>query len=158
MPIYAKKKGRMQNIGGKKVSVGEMLTPTNLGNPSFYSPLCSESLDILTIMQFPFWQEMLLREISTEIFGFPDSTRWCFQHDGYVVYILVALDLVQIDTTFRTIKNNSQQKTRIICLHWQESFFCKLLEPYAGKQDIWLTKITAGHMADISQAIERSWQ
>lgn len=110
------------------------------------------------MMRFPFWQETLLHEVNRELFGLPGQTRWCFQHDGYMVYVLAALNLPQIDMAFRAIRNTPEQKVRMICLYWQEEFFRSLLEPYVGKRNIWLTRLTADHIDSLARRIELDWR
>lgn len=156
LPAGVRRRGG-KGYEAQKGTAGEMLTPTNLGNPAFYLPLRAGSLELLLMMRFPFWQEALLRKVNRELFGLTGQARWCFEHDGYMVYVLAALNLPQIDLAFRAIRSTPEQKTRIICLHWQEEFFRLLLEPYAGKRSVWLTRLTADYVAGLLQQLEQEW-
>lgn len=158
LPAYVKRAGGKKGYEPRKGTSGEMLTPTNLGKPAFYLPLRAESLELLQLMRFPFWQEAFLREINRELFGLLDQPRWCFQCEAYMAYILAALNLTQIDVAFRSIRNTPEQKVRIICLHWQEEFFRALLEPFAGKRSIWLTRLPADYLAGQIGQLEDDWR
>ena len=58
MPLSAKKKGGKGYTAVKGLA-GELVTPTNLGKPAFYLPLCKDSLPLLRLMAYPsgrdFW-------------------------------------------------------------------------------------------------------
>lgn len=62
MPLSAKKKGGKGYTAVKGLA-GELVTPTNLGKPAFYLPLCKDSLPLLRLMAYPSWQGFLVREI-----------------------------------------------------------------------------------------------
>lgn len=156
LPSYVQRSGGKKGFREVKGTSGEMLTPTNLGNPAFYLPLCAESLELLRMMQFPFWQEWFLREVNRELFGAGQS-RWCFEQDGQMVFILAALNLVQIDVAFRSIRSAAAQKVWIICLHWQEDFFRQLLEAYNGKRSIRLTKLPPDYLSELLEHLEQEW-
>lgn len=157
LPAYVRRSGNKKGYREVKGTVGEMLTPTNLGNPAFYLPLRAESLELLRMMQFPFWQERFVQEVNKELFDTAGHTRWCFEQEGQMVFILAALNLVQIDIAFRSIRSTATQKVRIICLHWQEDFFRQLLEPYIGKRSIRLTKLPPEYVAELLERLEQEW-
>lgn len=156
-PVYAKRKGR-KGYAAISGSTGELLQPTNLGNPAYYLPLCRDSLTLLELMRYPMWKETLIREISRELFQLENNTRWTYEPDGCTVYLLVCLNLPQIDLTLRKIRAAPHQRARIICLDWQEPLFCRLLEPYAKDRDIQLTRLPAAYMEDLSERIKRCWE
>ena len=156
-PVYAKRKGR-KGYAAISGSTGELLQPTNLGNPAYYLPLCRDSLTLLELMHYSMWKEMLIREISRELFQLENNTRWTFELDGCTVYLLVCLNLPQIDLTLRKIRAAPHQWARIICLDWQEPLFRRLLEPYAKDRDIRLTRLPAAYMEDLSERIKRCWE
>lgn len=156
IPMSAKQRGKSGYTSFQE-AVGEMLTPTNLGNPAFYLPLCRDSLGLLRLMAYPFWQDGLVREISRALFPQEKQPRWYLEQDGYAVYILAALNLPQIDLALRMIQGNSKKKARIICLNWQELLFRQLLEPFAGQRDLWLTKLPAGFLDGLLQKYKEEW-
>ena len=157
MPLSAKKKGGKGYTAVKGLA-GELVTPTNLGKPAFYLPLCKDSLPLLRLMAYPFWQGFLVREISRGLFPHLELPRWCFEEDGYTVYILAALNLAQIDLAMRMVQGHSGRKVRIVCLDWQEPLFRPLLEPFAGQRDLWLTKLPAGFLEGLLQREKEYWE
>lgn len=157
MPLSAKKKGGRGYTAVKGLA-GELVTPTNLGKPAFYLPLCKDSLPLLRLMAYPSWQGFLVREISRRLFPQLGPSRWCFEADGYTVYILAALNLAQIDLAMRMVQGNSGRKVRIVCLDWQEPLFRQLLEPFAGQRDLWLTKLPAGFLEGLLQREKEYWE
>lgn len=157
LPAGVRRRGG-KGYEARKGTAGEMLTPTNLGNPAFYLPLRVESLELLRIMRFPFWQETFLREMNRDLFGLPRQAKWCFRHEGGMVYVLAALNLPQIDMAFRAIRDSPEERVRIICLHWQEDFFLALLEPFAGKRSIRLTRLPAEYITELLLQLENDWR
>lgn len=157
MPVTAKRQSQ-NKYAPIQGAVGEMLTPTNLGKPAFYLPLCKDSLPLLRLMAYPSWQGFLVREISQGLFPLLGPSRWCFEEDGYTVYILAALNLAQIDLAMRMVQGNSGKRVRIVCLDWQEPLFRQLLEPFAGRRDLWLTKLPAGFLEGLLQREKEYWE
>ena len=157
LPIYVKSEGQ-KGYHAVKGTKGEMLTPGNLGNPAFYLPLCGESLSILRLMHYPFWQDTLIREINRELFHMENNSRWCFELDGCVVYILVCLNLPQFGLALQTIRTAADKKVRIICLDWQEPLFRQLLESIAHSRDIRITRLPAVYIEEIQKQLERYWE
>lgn len=157
MPLSAKKKGGKGYTAVKGLA-GELVTPTNLGKPAFYLPLCKESLPLLRLMAYPFWQGFLVREICHGLWPDSEQPHWCFEEDGYAVYILAAMNLAQIDLAMRMVQGNSGKKVRIVCLDWQEPLFRPLLEPFAGHRDLWLTKLPAGFLEGLLQREKEYWE
>ena len=157
MPLSAKKKGGKGYTAVKGLA-GELVTPTNLGKPAFYLPLCKDSLPLLRLMAYPSWQGFLVREISRGLFPHLELPRWCFEEDGYTVYILAALNLAQIDLAMRMVQGNSGKKVQIVCLDWQVPLFRQLLEPFAGQRDLWLTKLPAGFLEGLLQGEKEYWE
>lgn len=158
LPVSARRSGCKKGYAAMGGAGGEMLTPTNLGNPAFYLPLRAESLELLRMMQFPLWQESFLQEVNRELFGDAGQTKWCFERDGQMVFILAALNLSQIDVAFRSIRSAAAQKVWMICLHWQEKFFRELLEPFIGKRSIRLTKLPPDYMTELLKRFETEWR
>ena len=156
-PIYVKRRGG-KGYAAIAGTTGELLRPAHLGNPVYYLPLGKDSLPLLRTMGYPMWQEMLLREISRELFHFDNHPRWSFELDGQDIYILVCLSLPQIDLALRKIRMAAGQKVRIVCLDWQEPLFRLLLEPYAKDRDIRLTRLPAAYMEELSGHIKRCWE
>ena len=157
MPLSAKKKGGKGYTAVKGLA-GELVTPTNLGKPAFYLPLCKDSLPLLRLMAYPFWQGFLVREICRGLFPQLDLSHWCIEQDGYTVYILATLNLAQIDLAMRMVQGNSGKKVRIVCLDWQVPLFRQLLEPFAGQRDLWLTKLPAGFLEGLLQGEKEYWE
>ena len=157
MPLSAKKKGGKGYTTVKGLA-GELVTPTNLGKPAFYLPLCKDSLPLLRLMAYPFWQGFLVREISRGLLPDLEQAHWCFEKDGYMVYILAALNLAQIDLAMRMAQGHSGRKVRIVYLDWQEPLFRPLLEPFAGQRDLWLTKLPAGFLEGLLQREKEYWE
>lgn len=157
MPLSAKKKGGKGYTTVKGLA-GELVTPTNLGKPAFYLPLCKDSLPLLRLMAYPFWQGFLVREICQGLLPDLEQAHWCFEKDGYTVYILAALNLAQIDLAMRMVQGHSGRKVRIVCLDWQEPLFRPLLEPFAGQRDLWLTKLPAGFLEGLLQREKEYWE
>ena len=157
MPLSAKKKGGRGYTAVKGLA-GELVTPTNLGKPAFYLPLCKDSLPLLRLMAYPSWQGFLVREINRGLFPQLEPSRWCFEADGYTVYILAALNLAQIDLAMRMVQGNSGKRVRIVCLDWQEPLFRPLLESFAGQRDLWLTKLPAGFLEGLLQREKEYWE
>lgn len=157
MPLSAKKKGGKGYTAVNGLA-GELVTPANLGRPAFYLPLCKDSLPLLRLMAYPFWQGFLVREVSRELFPRLSLPLWCFETDGYTVYILAALNLAQIDLAMRTVQGNSGKKVRFVCLDWQEPLFRQLLEPFAGQRDLWLTKLPARFLEGLLQREKEYWE
>ena len=155
MTVKCQYKNKYAPIRG---AVGEMLTPTNLGKPAFYLPLCKDSLPLLRLMAYPSWQGSLVREISRGLFPQLEPSRWCFEADGHTVYILAALNLAQIDLAMRMVQGNSGKRVRIVCLDWQEPLFRPLLESFAGQRDLWLTKLPAGFLEGLLQREKEYWE
>lgn len=157
MPVYTKRKG---GKGYKALAgtAGEMLTPTNLGNPAFFLPLSADSRPLLRLMRYPFWQEEMVRRINREVFRLENHARWQFELDGRTVYILAALDLAQIDLALRSIKSSAGKKVWIICLDWQEPLFRQLLGSFPHSCEIRLTRLPAAYMDDLLAAFERFWE
>ena len=157
MPLSAKKKGGKGYTTVKGLA-GELVTPTNLGKPAFYLPLCKDSLPLLRLMAYPFWQGFLVREICRGLFPQLDLSHWCIEQDGYTVYILATLNLAQIDLAMRMVQGNSGKKVRIVCLDWQIPLFRQLLEPFAEQRDLWLTKLPAGFLEGLLQGEKEYWE
>ena len=157
MPLSAKKKGGKGYTAVKGLA-GELVTPTNLGKSAFYLPLCKDSLPLLRLMAYPFWQGFLVREICRGLFPQLDLSHWCIEQDGYTVYILAALNLAQIDLAMRMVQGHSGRKVRIVCLDWQEPLFRPLLESFAGQRDLWLTKLPAGFLEGLLQREKEYWE
>ena len=134
-----------------------MLTPTNLGNPVFYLPLCKDSLLLLRLMHFPLWQEMLICEINQELFHLNQEFRWNFELEGDSIYILVSLNLSQIDLALRRIKADNKG-ARILCMDWQEPLFRQLLEPFAQSRDIRITRLPTEYMENVQDKFKRYWE
>ena len=80
-PIYVKRRGG-KGYAAIAGTTGELLRPANLGNPVYYLPLGKDSLPLLRMMGYPMWQEMLLREISRELFHFDNHPRWSIAQDS----------------------------------------------------------------------------
>lgn len=137
---------------------GELLRPGNLGNPTFYLPLWLESLSLLKMMHYPFWQEWIVNQVAREVFRLEHTVRWCFEQDGYVVYILAALNLTQLDTAFRSIRDQPGGKFRILCFHWQEPLFRELLEPYLSGREIWLTRLPEDYISLLLHDLSTYWR
>ena len=137
---------------------GEPLRPGNLGNPTFYLPLWPESLNLLQMMQLPFWQEWMVSQVAREVFHLEHTERWCFEQDGYMVYILAALNLTQIDSAIRAIRDQPGGRFRILCFCWQEPFFRELLEPYLSGREIWLTRLPEDYISHLFQYLSTLWR
>ena len=157
MPLSAKKKGGKGYTAVKGLA-GELVTPTNLGKPAFYLPLCKDSLPLLRLMAYPFWQGFLVREICQGLLPDLEQAHWFFEKDGYMVYILAALNLAQIDLAMRMVQGHLGRKVRIVCLDWQEPLFRQLLEPFAGQRDLWITKLPAGFLEGLLQREKDDWE
>ena len=110
------------------------------------------------MMQLPFWQEWLVNQVSREVFHLEHAERWCFEQDGYMVYILAALNLTQIDTAIRAIRDQPGGRFRIFCFCWQEPFFRELLEPYLSGREIWLTRLPEDYISHLFQHLSTLWR
>ncbi|OUP69325.1 hypothetical protein B5F10_08845 [Anaerotruncus colihominis] len=137
---------------------GELLRPGNLGNPTFYLPLWPESLTLLQMMHYPFWQERMISQITKDVFHLGCQVKWCFQQEEYTIYILAALNLTQIDAAFRSIRDQPGGKFRILCFHWQEPFFRELLEPYLPGREIWLTRLPEDYISLLLHDLSTYWR
>lgn len=155
---YVKAKGQKRYGYEAMRGGGELLRPGNLGNPTFYLPLWPESLSLLKMMHYPFWQEWLVNQIAREVFRLEHTVRWCFEQDSYVVYILAALNLTQLDTAFRSIRDQPGGKFRILCFHWQEPLFRELLEPYLSGREIWLTRLPEDYISLLLHDLSTYWR
>ena len=87
-----------------------------------------------------------------------NNSRWCFELDGCVVYILVCLNLLQLGLTLQTIRTAVDKKAHIICLDWQEPLFRQLLGPIAHSKDIRLTRLPSAYIEEIQKHLERYWE
>ena len=155
-PVYVKRR-KQKGYVVLEGATGEMLTPTNLGNPVFYLPLCKDSLLLLRLMHFPLWQEMLICEINQELFHLNQEFRWNFELEGDSIYILVSLNLSQIDLALRRIKADNKG-ARILCMDWQEPLFRQLLEPFAQSRDIRITRLPTEYMENVQDKFKRYWE
>lgn len=156
-PIYVKD-GSRRGYQAVKGAKGELITPSSLGKPAFYLPLQRESLMLLRLMQYPFWKEMLIREINREVFGLDNQERWSFELEGSSVYVLVPLALSQLSLSLQVIRTAVNKKVWIICLDWQEPLFRELLRPFACEREIRLTRLPSAYMEDLNHRFKEYWE
>ena len=155
-PVYVKGQGS----GGYKAlkgSIGERVTPGNLGEPSFYLPLKPESLTLLRMMRYPFWEELLTKEICRELFGLANQPRWNFEHEGCSVCLLPTLCLQQISLAVNAIRLSPEKGTRIVCLDWQAPLFQALLSPFASSREIRVTTLPDTYIARLEKQFDLYW-
>ena len=154
--VYVKKK-KGDGYAEMKGAIGERLTPGNLGDPAFFLPLERESLTLLRMMRYPFWQELLTREVCRELFRLENQPRWCFEHDGCSVYLLPSLCLQQMGITLKAIRLSPEKKFHIVCLDWQEPLFRELLEPLSAGRNIQVTALPTAYMESLQKRFDLYW-
>ena len=157
LPYYVKhsnKKGAFETMKG---TAGELLSPTNLGTPSYYLPLSTDGLELLPLFQYPHWTDILHQHINRRIFGIENQSKWAYELDGRAVYVLASLNLQQISMAFRTIKDNPERPVAIACLGWQLSLFGDLLLPYKN-QDIIIKRLPPDFMDEVATNLYDYWR
>lgn len=154
--VYVKGRGA-EGYKALKGSIGERVTPGNLGEPSFYLPLKPESLTLLRMMRYPFWQDLLTREICRELFGLENQPRWNFEHDGVPVYLLGALCLQQIGLAMNAIRLSPEKRAHILCLDWQTPLFRELLSPFASSREIRVTTLPDAYISRLEKQFDLYW-
>lgn len=141
-----------------KGGIGERVSPGNLGDPAFYLPLRLESLPMLKMMSYPFWQDMLTKEINWKLFGLNNQPRWTFDYGGTTNYLLFSLCLQQISLAMNAVRLSPEKKMRIICLDWQEPLFRELLSPFASSRDIQVTTLPGTYIAALQRQFDLYWR
>ena len=155
-PVYVKNRGR-KGYEALPGGIGERVTPGNLGEPAFYLPLTSDSLPLLRMMRYPFWQELLTREVCRELFGLDNQPRWTFDHEGGSVYLLFTLCLQQISLAMSAVRLSPEKRIRLVCLDWQAPLFRELLSPFASNRDIRVTTLPDGYISDLQRKFDLYW-
>ena len=133
------------------------MTPSNLGEPAFYLPLISDSLSLLRMIRYPFWQELLTREVCRELFWLDNQPRWTFDHEGTSVYLLFTLCLQQISLAMSAIRLSPEKRIRLVCLDWQAPLFRELLSHLAPHRDIRVTTLPDEYISDLQRKFNLYW-
>lgn len=155
-PVYVKDRGR-KGYKSLQGGIGERVTPSNLGEPSFYLPLTLDSFPLLRMMRYPFWQELLTKEVCRELFGLENQPRWTFDHKRDSVYLLFTLCLQQISLAMSAVRLSPEKRIRLVCLDWQAPLFRELLSPFASNRDIRVTTLPNGYISNLQRKFELYW-
>ena len=155
-PVYVKKRER-KGYEALKGSIGERVTPGNLGTPSFYLPLRAESLTLAHVMRYPFWQELLIREINRDLMKLDNQPRWSYEQGGTSYFLLFSLCLQQINLMLQTLRLSPNKRVQIFCLDWQESFFRELLANLLAKPEVHITPLSADYINNFQRQLEFYW-
>ncbi|MDR1704985.1 MAG: hypothetical protein LBS19_09945 [Clostridiales bacterium] len=141
--------------GERKITVGERLTPSNLGNPSFYLPLDANGMAMASLFQYPAWERMMNREISRQVYGIEQEKSF-YEVADRKVFVLASLNMTAIERAFHHIRTQDNPVT-VICLNWQEPLFRNILTPIRNC-DIVVKLMPGGFVEELAGKLDEYWR
>lgn len=125
------KGGKEKNdAAAERVSRSDILKIKDLGERVYYLPLLAEVVPLLRVMQYPAWEEYLIRMALRDVQGADRDAYGLFDGEIQDIPLFEGLlpDLLRIYNLQFFLANNPQEAIYVICMNWARSFYAQQLE------------------------------
>lgn len=141
---------------------GTLLNTSNAGNPTIYIPVRKEGIDILTMMQFPNWRQ-LVREITFEQLATlrqdPQTLFDASLAEGGKAAFFFDMDLTKLSRMKIAVGITNIPKLLVVCADWQADFIREVFQETCVKAG---TELSLYGFADwhskIVEMLQQYWE